>query len=58
MSRARDRADGDFGDLDIANVGNIAVDSISADGDSVVHSSNTIVQGALETTLAVVQPPV
>ena len=34
MSRARDRADGDFGDLDISNVGSIALDSISGDGDS------------------------
>ena len=34
MSRARNRADGDFGDLDISNVGSIALDSISGDGDS------------------------
>ena len=34
MSRARDRADGDFGDLDISNVGSISLDSISGDGDS------------------------
>ena len=34
MSRARDRADGDFGDLDISNVGGISLDSISGDGDS------------------------
>ena len=34
MSRARDRADGDFGYLDISNVGSISLDSISGDGDS------------------------
>ena len=34
VSRARERADGSFGDLDITNVGSIQLDSISGDGDT------------------------
>ena len=34
MSRARERADGSFGDLDITDVGSIQLDSISGDGDT------------------------
>ena len=33
MSRARDRADGDFGDLDITNIGAVSLDSIKGDAD-------------------------
>ena len=33
MSRARNRADGDFGDLDITNIGAVSLDSIKGDGD-------------------------
>jgi hypothetical protein len=34
MSRARERADGSFGDLDITDVGSIQLDSISGDSDT------------------------
>jgi len=33
MSRARDRADGDFGDLDVTNIGAVSLDSIKGDAD-------------------------
>jgi len=33
MSRARNRADGDFGDLDITNIGAVSLDSIKGDAD-------------------------
>ena len=34
MSRARNRADGDFGDLDITNIGAVSLDSIKGDTDA------------------------
>ena len=34
MSRARNRADGDFGDLDITNIGAVSLDSIKGDADA------------------------
>ena len=34
MSRARNRADGDFGDLDISNIGAVSLDSIKGDADA------------------------
>ena len=36
MSRARNRADGDFGDLDITNIGAVSLDSIKGDAEIVV----------------------
>jgi hypothetical protein len=33
MSRARNRADGDFGDLDVTNIGAVSLDSIKGDAD-------------------------
>jgi len=34
MSRARNRADGDFGDLDVTNIGAVSLDSIKGDADA------------------------
>jgi hypothetical protein len=46
MSRARNRADGDFGDLDITNIGAVSLDSIKGDADgntSVAFSGSDVI---------------